>query len=178
MICTNPHRNVFILFTFSILRSCFLTEVFNHRLKYICIIVRLFALKNHAKSFKAHSGVYILFFQRHKTTICHTIVFHKHQIPNLDNQRIVFVHQILSVDFGFIFRTSQIDMYFRASAARTCFSHFPEIVFLAAEYDSVFRNPFFPIIIRLFVGLQSLFFISSEHGYINHILAYAVHFGQ
>ncbi len=58
----------------------------------------------------------------------------------------VFVHQFAAgqrCDLGF---TAQVNMYFAAGAAGAGIPHLPEIIFLIAIHDMVFRHQFFPLL--------------------------------
>ena len=90
----------------------------------------------------------------------------------------VVVYQRLAQHFRYFGRRAQIDMDFRAGAARTGVTHFPEIVLFITQDNAVFAYNAFPEIPCLLVERNTIRFISFKHGYIQPVFRQFVNVRQ
>ena len=75
----------------------------------------------------------------------------------------IVVDEITSGDFGTFFCRTEVDVDFRTRSARTCITHFPEVVVLVAVDDVIFRQILFPVRSGFVVTAQSFFGTSFEY---------------
>jgi hypothetical protein len=132
----------------------------------IGVVVRLYALQNHAKTLESHSGVDVLRRQFFKRAVGLAVEFHEHVVPYLDNLRMVGVDELFSILFRFFVSRTDVDVDFRARPARTLVAHFPEIVFLIAEQNAVFGDQCFPDVVCFLVERHIFFLAAFENGHI------------
>ena len=76
----------------------------------------------------------------------------------------IVVDEITAGDFGTFFCRTEVDVDFRTRSARTCITHFPEVVVLVAVDDVIFRQILFPVRSGFVVTTQSFFGASFEYG--------------
>ena len=93
------------------------------------------ALNDRSYALETHAGINMLGGQRRKRAVGIRVELDEDEIPDFDAARIAFVHKASARVTG----GSQINVQFRARAARAGFAHHPEVVFLVAVNDVNFR---------------------------------------
>lgn len=103
MICANTIRsinpiNILIAKKTSVISS---TRDFLNLCKYssenISVVIGTLILQDADKTFETKSSINMLVWERKKAKILLTVVFHKHNIPYLQNVWIVLVYQVGSI---------------------------------------------------------------------------------
>ena len=159
----HTHGNILLLVfsVFCVRHGC---NRFQHWLEYVRIIIGRFALKCHTKTFESHTGVDHFCGKRLKTAVCLAVVLHEYKIPDFNHLRMIMVHEIATGNLGAFFCRTKVDMNFGTRSARSCITHFPEIIVLVAVDDMIFRQELFPIGSGFVVTAQSFFGTSFEYG--------------
>ena len=101
-----------------------------------------------------------------KRAIGHAVEFHEHEVPDFDHTWVVFVDPIATGDgctFGLV---AQVDVDFGAGSTRTGIAHFPEIVFLVAIDDAVFRDQVQPDGACVVIGRKAIGLVATENGHV------------
>ena len=156
MVCHNAHSHIHTSVS-SILQTVGQAlDTVDHRLEHIGVVVRLFALHGHAQTLEAHTGVYHFLGQLLKRAVCFLEVLHEHNVPYLDNLRVIFVDHLTTRHFVYLGLVAQVDMYLRARTARTRVAHLPEVIMMVAKDDTVGRHMFLPQLGCLGVLRQTL----------------------
>src|SRR5690606_19233742 len=97
----------------------------------------VFVLDGAHQTLETHAGVYMLGGKFFKCPISQPVELHKYQVPDLYHLWMIRIYQILAGYCCPFTVGPQVNMYFRARAARSCISHFPEVIFLGSQ-----QNPF------------------------------------
>ncbi len=133
------------------------------RSEYVGVIVRGLALKSHAEALEAHARVDDLGRKRLESAVGLAVVLHEHQVPYLDDLRMVVVDQRCAGDGGTLCLGTDVDVNFRAGTAWTRVAHLPEVVVLVAVDDVVGRQMSGPDGGSLVVAGKPLFRRTLEH---------------
>ena len=177
MVGHHTQRHIHIVFlTIADIRICgyFLDD----RLEDIRVIVGFLVLHSHAEAFEAHARIDVLGRQRVQLAGDHAVELHEHEVPNLDDERVVLVHQLGAGNFGTFLVVAQVDVDFRARAARTGVAHFPEVVLLVALQDAVFRQKILPEVVCFLVESCAVFLVAGEDGGVKARLVELHHLGE
>ena len=78
----------------------------------------------------------------------------------------IFVNQFTSRNSSLFFCRTRVDVDFRTRAARTCITHFPEVIVLVAVDDMIFGEILSPVSGSFIVAGKSFLRASFEYGYI------------
>ena len=162
MVSNHAHGDIDIFFL-PILSTRQLTDLVQHRLEHIRIVVGLFALYRAHQTLKAHTRINHFLRQRLQRTVGLAVELHEHDIPNLNHLRMVFVHHLAAWNLCFFLCRTAIHMYLRARTARTGITHLPEVIVLIAIDDMVCRQVLEPYSCRFVVTTQSLLGRAFEH---------------
>ena len=154
------------------------SQCLNEGLEDIGVVVRLFALHDHAEALKAHSGVDMLSLEGLESAVGKAVVLHEDEVPNLNNERVVLVDQFGARHFGLVGVVAEVDMDLAAGAAGALVAHFPEVVFLGALEDAVLADVLFPIAIGLGVHREALLFVAAEDSYVKVVFVDTHHLGE
>ena len=141
----------------------------DQRGEHVGIVVRLFALKGHAQALEAHACVDDAGGQRLESAVGLAVILHEHEVPDLDNQRIVFVDKACAVGFGAFGLGTQVYMDLAAGAAGARVTHLPEIIVLVAVDDMGLRQMFLPDSGSLVVAADVVGRRALEHGCIKAV---------
>ena len=76
----------------------------------------------------------------------------------------VVVHEVATADLCTFFSRTEVDVDFRARTARTCITHFPEVVLLVTVDDVVFWQVLFPVTSSFVVAVEAVFCATFEYG--------------
>ena len=125
----------------------------------IGVIVGVLALHHAHQTLKAHARVDDVHRQRLQRTVSLTVELHEHDVPYLDDLRVVLVHQLAAtLARGLaLFRCTAVHMNLRAGTTGTRVAHLPEVVVLVAVDDMVFGHVLGPIFGSLVVA-RDIFF--------------------
>ena len=163
MVGNYTHSNILLL-VFSIFCTRHCCNSFQHWLEYVCVVVGCFALQSHTKTFESHTGINNLGRKRLKTAVCFAVVLHEHEVPDFNYLRVIVVYEIATGDLGTFFSRTEVDMDFGTRSARSCITHFPEVVVFVTVDDVIFRQELFPIGSSFVVTAQSFFRTSFKYG--------------
>ena len=158
---THSHIGIVVL---AIALATDVANLANKWLEHVGVVVRLLALKSHAKALKAHAGVDHIERQRLKAAVCLAVILHEHQVPDLNHLRVVLVDQLTTGHLGLLLVTAQVDVDFAARAAWAGVTHLPEVVVAVAIDDVVGRKVLLPVASGLVVTLQTLRGIALKYG--------------
>ena len=162
MVCDDAHGDVHILFLTVFVPRQF-TNLAQHRLEHVRIIVRGLALNGTHQTLETHARVNHFLCQRLQAAVCFAVVLHEHDVPNLNHLRMVFVHQLASGNLGFLLIAAAVHMNLGARAARSRIAHFPEVIVLVAVQDMVLRQMFLPDTGCFVISAKTLFCRALEH---------------
>ena len=110
----------------------------NDRLEDVGIVVGVFTLQHAYQTLKAHTGVDDIHRQRLQRAVGLAVELHEHDVPYLDNLRVVFVDQFApSRTVLLLFLGTAVDVNLGAGSAGTCVAHLPEVVVFVAIDDVV-----------------------------------------
>ena len=144
--------------------AAFAGYLLDEGLEDVGVVVGAFALHDHAEALEAHAGVDVLGCQRLEAAVGLAVELHEHEVPYLDHLRVVFVDEVLSGHFGFLFGRADVDVYLRAGAAGALVSHLPEVVFFRATQYAVFADVGLPEVVGFGVHAETLFLVAAEDG--------------
>ena len=116
------------------------------------------------KAFESHTGVNNLCRKRLKAAICFAVVLHEYEIPDFNYLRMIVVHEVATGDLGAFFSRTEVDMDFGTRSARSCITHFPEVVVFVTVDDVILWQELFPIRSSFVVTAQSFFGTSFKYG--------------
>ena len=136
----------------------------DERLEDVRVIVRRLALQRHTESLEAHACIDDAVRQRLQRAIGFPVILHEDEVPDLDHERVVLVHERCpghSRTFGV---GSEVDVDLRTGSAGTRVAHLPKVVVLVALEDVVSGQVFGPIAGRLTVALEALGWAALEDG--------------
>ena len=137
----------------------------NDWLENIRIIVAVFILQHAYKAFESHSRINHVHRKRLKTAVSFAIELHKHDIPNLNYLRIIFIYEFTSRQFCFLLGSARIYMNLCTRTTWTSISHFPKVVVLVSIDNMVCRYVLSPIRCSFVVTFKS--FLGSTLKYCN-----------
>ena len=163
MVGNNAHRHIGLLLN-AVLAVAEFTDLLEHRLEHIRVVVRLLALYGTNESLEAHTGINHFLCQRLKRTVSLAVELHEYDVPNLDNLRMVFVHQFASGHLGFLLLATAVHMDLRARSARTRVAHLPEVVVLVAVQYMIGRQVLCPNSRSLIVTTKTFFLAALKYG--------------
>ena len=129
MVCHHSHSDVAFL-VFAIFYARKLRNLVDNRGEDIGVVVRLLALHHADEAFESHACIDMLCRKVNKGAVGETVVLHEHEVPNLDNLRIVFIYKVTAVYSLTGFIVTDVDMNLRARSARASLAHLPEVIFL------------------------------------------------
>ena len=109
----------------------------DRRLEHVGIVIRFFALQDHAQTLEAHTRIHMLGGQRLQLAARLAVELHEHEVPNLDHQMMARVDHVTARDRGDIGLVTQIEVDLAARTAGTRLAHLPEVVVLVAADDVV-----------------------------------------
>ena len=142
------------------------------------VVVGLDPLQRHGQALEAHAGVDVLVGKGHEGAVRHAVELHEHEVPHLDHLRVVHVDQLAAVDLGAFVVVSEVDVDFRAGAARSRLAHFPKVVLLVCRENPVVGHVLLPLRAGLVVCGQAVALISAKHGDVQAILVQLVAVGE
>ena len=93
MIGNNTHCYIHIL-CLAILLTAQLTNLLDDRLEYVCIVVRVLALKSTNKTLEAHASIDNLCRKTLERTVSFTVVLHEHKVPDLDYLWVILIYKL------------------------------------------------------------------------------------
>ena len=157
---THCDINLFIL---TILHAWDLCDDLNHWLEHISVVVWLFALQSHTKTFKAHTGINYLCRQWFEAAVSLTIVLHEHEVPDFNHLRVVLIDKRSTIYCSTLFVRTKVDMNFRTWTARTCVTHFPEVILLITVDNMRSGEVFFPIACSFIIATKTFLFRAFKH---------------
>ena len=173
----HAHRHI-RLFVLAIHLTRLARYLLYQRLKHVGVVVRLLALHHHAEAFKAHTRVDMFRLQRFQRAVGKTVILHKHQVPYLNHQRVILVHQLRPWHTLLLLLVAQVDMYLAARAAGTLVAHFPEVVLLRPLQNAALVHMLLPIVVGLGVHCQPLLLVAAKHCHVEVRLVDAHHLGE
>ena len=134
----------------------------------VSIVVGVLTLQHADQTFEAHTRIDNVHRQRLQRTIGLAVELHEHDVPYLDDLRIVLVHEVATADTAglALLGGTAIDMYLGAGTTGTCVAHLPEVVVLVAVDDVVGRHVLCPILRCLVVTGNILFRRALEHRHV------------
>ena len=116
------------------------------------------ALNDARDALEAHAGVHVLGRQRRERAVRVGIELDEDEVPNFDAAGVAFVHQLA---FG-VAAGREVNVDFRARAARAGVAHHPKVVLLAAGTDVDLGvepgsgEKFFPMVVGFLVEFGRL----------------------
>ena len=151
----------------SVFHSAKLFYFANDGLENVGVVVGVLALEHANETFESHSGIDNIHCQRSERTVGLTIELHKHDVPNLDDLRIILVHK-LSTGYSavFLFGRARVYVNLRTRSAGSGIAHFPKIIVSISVQNMVGRQVFSPASSSLFIAVNSFCRTSFEHGHI------------
>ena len=135
-------------------------------------------LQHHAEAFKAHTRIYVFFGKLLQGAVCFPVELDEYVVPDLDYPGVVLVDQGVAGHLGAFGIAAQVHVDFGAWAAGTGIAHFPEVVFLVAIEDVVFRQEAQPDGARFVVGGQVVFFVPFKNRGVEAVFGQAIHLRQ
>ena len=99
-----------------------------------------------------------------------SVEFHKNQVPDLDDFRMILVYEFFAGNGSFLFFRAYVHVDFAAGATGSLGSHFPEIVLLVSPQDSFLWQVLRPEIKGLLVKGGAVLFITLKNSYIETVL--------
>ena len=163
MIRHDAHRHV-LLPIGAVGRARHVGDGLDERLEDVRVIVRRLALQCHTESLEAHACIDDAVGQRLQRAIGLPVILHEDEVPDLDHERVVLVHERCpghSRTFGV---GPEVDVDLRTGAAGARVAHLPKVVVLVALEDVVSGQVFGPIAGRLTVTLEALGWAALEDG--------------
>jgi len=128
------------------------------------IVVRVLALQHAHQSLEAHAGVDDVHAERFERAVRLAVELHEHDVPYLDDLRIILVYQRTAGHQRFLLGRTRVYMDLRAGSARSRVAHFPEVVVLVAIDDMVFGQVLGPVFGSLVVAWNVLLGRAFEYG--------------
>ena len=101
--------------------------------KQVRVVIRPLALQNRHQPLQSQPGVHMYGRKRFKRPARQRIVLNEHEIPQLDDFRVIRIDQVLAGRGPPRFVRAQVDMHFRTWPARPLVPHHPEIVLRRKE---------------------------------------------
>ena len=154
MIGDHTHRDIDLLIL-TVLTTADSTDLAQHRLEDIRIVVRGLTLDRTHETLKAHTGVDHFLRKRFERTVGFAVILHKDDIPDLNHLRVVFVDQFTTGHFGAFLGRTAVHVDLTTRTARTRIAHFPEVVVLVTVQDMICRQMLCPDRSRLIVTRQT-----------------------
>ena len=142
------------------------------------VVVGLLALHYHAQALETHTGVDMFGLEGLEGAVGQTVVLHEYEVPYLNDQGVILVHQFMSGHKLFLRLVAQVDMYLAARAAGALLAHFPEIVLLRAFQNAALVDMLFPEVVSFGVHLQAVLCIAAKHGDVQVPFVDMHHLGQ
>ena len=152
----DTHSNIGLL-VLAVFTTADSTDLMEHRLEDVRVVVGSLTLDGTHQTLKAHTGVDHFHGQRFERAVCLTVILHEDNIPDLDDLRVVFVNQVASGYSVALVERTTVHVDLRRRTTRTTFSHFPEIIMFVAVDDVIGRQVFSPDSCRLVVASKSFF---------------------
>ena len=156
MIRNHAHSHVGLLIL-AVLTATDSADLLEHRLKDIGVVVRGLALDRTNQTLKAHTGIDHFLCQRLQRTVRLAVILHEDDVPDLDDLRVIFVHQLTSRHFRTLLSRTAVHVDLTTRTARTRIAHFPEVIMLVAVQNMVGRQMFCPDRSCLVIASKSLF---------------------
>ena len=138
MVGNHTHGHVYLL-VFAVFQARQARNLLYNGLENIGVVVGCFALQRANKAFETHTRIDNVHRQGLQRAVGLAIKLHKHDVPYLDNLRIILVYEACARHFGLFFGRTRVEMYLRTGAAWTRFAHLPEVVVLVSVDDMVGR---------------------------------------
>ena len=122
------------------------------------VVVRVLALHHADETLEAHAGIDDVHRQGLQRTVGLAVELHEHDIPDLDDLRVVLIHQLTTAlaAGGTLFGCARVDVDLRAGTAGPRVAHLPEVVVLVAVDDVVDRHVLGPVLGSLVVARDVL----------------------
>ena len=137
-------------------------NLLDDRLEYVCIIVRMLALKSTNKTLEAHTSIDYVHTKWLEVTVSLTLELHEYDVPYLDNLWIVLIDEFTSRNLCLLFWCTRVEVNFGARTTRTCIAHLPEVIVLVTIDDVVSRNVLEPVAISLLVACKTFAIVTFE----------------
>ena len=162
MVGAYTHGHVGLLFL-TVFQSGDVLYLFYYRLEHVSVVVRVLALQRAHETLEAHTGIDDVHWQRFERAVGLAVELHEDDVPDLDNLRVVLVHELASRHFGLLLRRTRVEVYLRARTARTRIAHLPEVVVLVSVYNVVGRHVLCPETCSLLVACYAFLRRAFEH---------------
>ena len=127
------------------------------RLEDVGIVVRVLALEHAHQALEAHTGIDNVHGQRLEAAVGLAVELHEHDVPDLDDLRVVLVDKVASGHVATLALGARVDVYLGAGATGACVAHLPEVVVLVAVDDVVGRQVLGPVAGGLVIAGNILF---------------------
>ena len=141
---TYTHGHVGVLVD-SVLHACDGLFLLDDRLEDVGVVVGVLALHGAYKTLESHTGIDNVHWERNERAVSLAFVLHEHDVPYLDNLRVVLVYEFAAWSLCLFFRSARVEVNLRTRSAWTRIAHFPEVVVLVAVDDMVGRHVLCPI---------------------------------
>ena len=128
------------------------------------VVVGTLALHEAHQALEAHARIDDVHLQRLQAAVGLAVILHEHDVPNLDNLRMVLVDQFLARHLGLLFLRAEVDVDLRAGTAGACVAHLPEVVVLVSVDDVVLGEMLCPVAGSLVVAAEVLAGVALKHG--------------
>ena len=109
MVCNHTHSHIDFLL-FAVFYSTNLANLLQHWLEDVGIVVGLFALHGTHQTLEAHTCIDYFVGQGVKRAIGFAVVLHEHEVPNLNDLWVVFVHEFTTRNSCFFLFATTIHM--------------------------------------------------------------------
>ena len=177
MVGHDPHGDIrFFAVAVSFPRQC--SDRPEHRLKKVGIIVGMFALQHANQAFEAHPRIDDMHRKRFERSVGLPVELHEHNVPYLDDLRIIFVHLFPAGDLCLFCRCARVDMDFGTRSAGARVSHLPEIIVFVPIDDVIGGKVLAPIACRLLIAWNIFGGGAFENGNVEIVRIYVQHLHQ
>ena len=144
VVCAYAHSHVGLLLL-AVLHAGDGLLLLDDRLEDVGVVVGVLALHSAHEALEAHTGIDNVHRQRNERAVSLALVLHEHDVPDLDNLRVVLVHEFTSGHLSLLLRCTRVEVNLRARTAGARIAHFPEVVVLVAVDDVVGGHVLRPI---------------------------------
>ena len=136
------------------------------RLEDIGVVVGVLPLHHTNQTLKAHTRVDDIHGEFFEGTVCLAVKLHEHEVPYLDDLRVVLVDEFTPRLAGgcFLLWGTGVYVYLRARTTGTCVAHLPEVIMLITIDDMILRHMLCPVFRSLVVTRDVLFGRTLEDG--------------
>jgi hypothetical protein len=100
---------------------------FEYGHEYVRVVIGPLVLYDGHKPLKAHATINVLLGQWPQWAITLPVELNEHKVPYFQHVGVIFVDQMSSLP-----TSNAVEVELRARTARSCLTHFPEVIFHAA----------------------------------------------